>query len=241
MREPIRIFSGYDPRIPAGFHVFNHSVNRLSSSPVQIAPLIQHQLRCAGAYTRSEDEKASTPFSLTRFLVPYLCEYRGWALFADGSDMLVTDDIYDLWQMRDDAYAVMCVKHDYTPSSGKKFFGHDQYTYPRKNWSSLMLFNCSKCKGLTREAVNTFQPSWLHQMKWTDDAAIGDLPPGWNYLAGEQTLSVDTPQLIHYTNGLPGVPGAPQTSADKHWKAVYREVMDMPDIGWWVDHYKASG
>lgn len=234
MTLPIRVFSGYDHRLPAGYHVFGHSVQSSSSTPAIVTPLVQHQLRTAGLYWRPTDLKASTPFSLTRFLVPALCDYEGWALFADGSDMLLTKDIAQLWGLRDEAKAVMVVPHDYVPAAGSKFFNQEQHAYPRKNWSSLMLFNCAKCTALTPAAVNTESPAWLHRMEWVADEEIGVLPVEWNFLAGEYEQASETPALIHYTLGQPGVPGSTRTAYDSLWYDAHRDMAALPDIDWWL-------
>ena len=111
------------------------------------------QLEKQGMYWRGKDPKQSTAFSFTRFLVPYLMNYQGWAIFMD-CDMLCRADINDLWKQRNEEFSVMCIKHDHIPAEKIKFQGETQSSYPKKNWSSLMLLNCSKCKALTAEYVN---------------------------------------------------------------------------------------
>jgi hypothetical protein len=217
----LKVFSGYDPRVPAGFEVFRYSVERHCSMPVTVAALDQEKLRAVEVYTRAEDAKASTPFSLTRFLVPFLCNYEGYALVCDGSDMICTRDIADLFSAYAHTAAVSCVQHEYRPAKHPKFFGQRQHVYPRKNWSSLMLFDCARCKSLSLNYVNTATPAELHRFKWAEDSGIGSLPTEWNWLVGEPEYSWEShnerPAIIHYTLGLPIVPKAVRTELDFVW------------------------
>ena len=155
---PVRIFIGFDPRESIAYHVLSHSIIRRTSVPVAITPLSLAALK--DVFDRPRDPRQSTDFAFTRFLVPYLCDYAGWALFLD-CDMLLRRDLGDLWALRDDRYAVMVVKHDYTPSTGVKFLGQQQTSYARKNWSSVMLFNTARCRALdpaTSRAPRTRSP-----------------------------------------------------------------------------------
>lgn len=196
----IRVFIGYDAREAAAFSVMAHSIHRRATQPVSIAPLMLSQL--AGVFTRERNPLQSTDFSFTRFLVPYLCDYQGWALFTD-CDMIVRDDIAKLWALRDERYAVMVIKHDHQPSEDVKFLNATQTKYEKKNWSSVMLFNCTKCSALTPEYVNTASGLELHQFKWLgDDSLIGELPAEWNHLVGYDEPNPQA-KLAHYTTGGP--------------------------------------
>ena len=198
--EPIRIFIGYDPREAVAFSVLAHSINARASAPVSIMPLMLSQLK--GVYTRERHPLQSTDFSFTRFLAPYLCEYRGWALFMD-CDMLVVDDIARLWALRDDRFAVQVVKHHHVPREAVKFLNAAQTKYEKKNWSSVMLFNCALCSALTPEFVNTASGLDLHQFKWlNDDGLIGEIPHRWNHLVGYDAPGAEVSNL-HYTLGGP--------------------------------------
>ena len=153
-------------------------------------------------FSRARNPLQSTEFSFSRFLVPYLCDYQGWAVFMDN-DMLVLDDIVKLWMLRDDRYAVQVVKHDHKPQENIKFLGEKQTPYAKKNWSSVILFNCEKCKALSPEYVNATSGLELHQFKWLDDEAlIGAIPHRWNHLVGYDEPSPDV-SLLHYTLGGP--------------------------------------
>ena len=196
----IPVFIGYDPREAVAFSVLAFSIQARATQPVTIAPLMLTQL--SGVLTRERHPLQSTDFSFSRFLVPHLSGFSGWSIFMD-CDMLVLDDIAKLWQLRDDRYAVMVVKHDHVPKETQKFLGEPQSKYEKKNWSSVMLFNNAKCKALTPEYVNTASGLELHQFKWLDsDRLIGELPERWNHLVGYNPPRRDA-ALVHYTLGGP--------------------------------------
>lgn len=196
----IRVFIGFDAKLPVLYNVLQHSIQVRASRPVGISPIMLSQL--SGIYTRERHPLASTEFSFSRFLTPYLSNYEGWSLFIDN-DMLVLDDIAKLWDLRDERYAVMCTQHDHRPQEDVKFLGTVQTKYEKKNWSSVMLFNNARCKALTPEYVNTASGLELHQFKWLgDDALIGALPLHWNHLVGYNPPNPDV-SLVHYTLGGP--------------------------------------
>jgi lipopolysaccharide biosynthesis glycosyltransferase len=198
----IRIFIGFDPRETVAYHVLSHSIHARASAPVSIAPLMLSQL--GGLMTRERNSLQSTDFSFSRFLTPYLCDFEGWAMFMD-CDMLVLEDIAKLWALRDEKYAVMCVKHDHVPKEKTKFLGAQQTKYEKKNWSSVMLFNCAKCTALTPDYVNSASGLDLHRFNWLgDDDLIGEIPHRWNLLVGyDQSIPVDEVSNLHYTIGGP--------------------------------------
>ena len=196
----IRVFIGYDSRMPAVSAVLMHSISTRASQPVTVTLLSLTQLRAV--FQRARNPLQSTEFSFSRFLVPHLCDYRGWAIFMDN-DMIVLDDIAKLWALRDDRYAVQVVKHDHRPSEETKFLGEKQSKYEKKNWSSVMLFNCEKCRALTPDYVNNTSGLELHQFKWLgSDDQIGELPHRWNHLVGYDAPNPDV-SLVHYTLGGP--------------------------------------
>src|SRR5690554_5675645 len=106
----IRVFIGYDPVEAVAYNVLQHSIHERSSHPVSFTPIRLSHLK--GIFTRERDPKQSTEFSFSRFLTPYLSDYQGWSLFMD-CDVLCRTDIARLWDLRDDRYAVMVVKHDH--------------------------------------------------------------------------------------------------------------------------------
>jgi hypothetical protein len=203
--KPLKIFIGYDSRETIAYHVLCHSIMRHASGPVSITPLVQSQLREKGLYTRERGKTESTEFSMTRFLVPALCGYGDYAIFLD-CDMLMTGDVYDLLQIAkdDDHRCVWCVQHDYTPKTKLKMDHQVQTMYPRKNWSSVMVFRNKFCERLTPEYVNTASGLDLHRMAWagTDPENIGHLPKVWNWLCSEYEPNNEA-KLYHWTCGGP--------------------------------------
>ena len=198
----IRIFVGYDPRETVAFHVLSHSIHSRASAPVSVTPLMLDQLD--GLMWRDRHNLQSTDFSFSRFLVPHLCGYEGWALFMD-CDMLMLDDVANLWRLKDDQYAVQCVKHDHRPPEDTKFLNQPQTQYEKKNWSSVMLFNTAKCTTLTPNHVNTASGLELHRFHWlNDDNLIGEIPPRWNHLVDyDPEQSVSDISNLHFTTGGP--------------------------------------
>ena len=196
----IRVFVGYDSREAIAFSVLSHSIHARASEPVTVAPVMLTQL--GAVYERSRNPLQSTDFSFSRFLTPWLCDYRGWAVFMD-CDMLVLEDIAALWRLRDERFAVQVVKHHHVPKEEKKFLGETQTKYEKKNWSSVMLMNCERCRALTPEYVNTASGLQLHQFKWLEhDELIGEIPSRWNHLVGYDPPRRDA-ALVHFTIGGP--------------------------------------
>jgi len=198
----IRVFIGFDPPETAAFHVLAQSIHARASEPVTIAPLMLSQLE--SVITRERHPLQSTEFSFSRFIVPYLCDYQGWAIFMD-CDMLMLDDVAKLWALKDDRYAVQVVKHDHVPKEQTKFLGQTQTKYEKKNWSSVMLFNNAKCRALTPDYVNTATGLQLHRFQWLEsDDLIGDIPHRWNWLVGyDKRRPLKDVSNLHYTIGGP--------------------------------------
>ena len=202
---PLPVYVGWDSREDIAFRVCRHSLIRRASRPVDAIPIMQHVLRARGLYVRPVDPLAATEFTYTRFFVPYLEGYRGWALFCD-CDFLWLADVAELFAQADDRYAVMCVHHDHRPSESWKMDNRAQTVYPRKNWSSLVLYNCGHPKNrvLAPDLLNRESGAFLHRFQWLEDADIGALPETWNWLEGwcEKPAS-GVPNAIHYTRGGP--------------------------------------
>lgn len=200
----LKVFIGYDPKEDEAWEVANFSLLRHATVPVQVFKLEQKVLRQLGLYTREKDIGSSTEFSLTRFLSPYLADHDGWTLFVD-CDFLFTGNIGAIYSELNSNKALHVVKHDYSPSKEIKMDGTVQSRYPRKNWSSFMLFNGSheKIHSLTPRIVNSASPSYLHRFEWLDDTEIGELSLKWNFLEGEYPKPSEVPTAIHYTNGGP--------------------------------------
>ena len=200
----MKVYVGYDSREDIAWQVCRHALHRHAGADLPVYPLKQATLRELGLYTRPVDAKASTEFSITRFLTPFLAAYDGWSIFTD-CDFLFTTDIRNIAADLDCGKAVHVVQHDYTPALAIKMDGQTQHVYPRKNWSSFIAFNGAHpaVKALTPDVVNAATPAHLHRFSWLPDAAIGALPLGWNFLAGEYPKPAVLPSAIHYTNGGP--------------------------------------
>lgn len=195
----INVFIGFDPREAIAYHVCANSIVRHSSHPVAITPLALNNL---ADYTERHTD-GSNQFIYSRFLVPHLVQFSGWALFVDG-DMLLRADIAGLWALRDPEKAVLCVHHDYRTKATDKYLGACNQDYPRKNWSSVVLWNCghpaNRC--LTPEFVEGATGAQLHRFTWLDDSLIGELPREWNWLPDEFGPNPDA-KLLHWTLGTP--------------------------------------
>jgi lipopolysaccharide biosynthesis glycosyltransferase len=197
--KPIPIFIGYDPREAIAFHTCVNSIVRHASQPVSIMPLALNNFQ---DYTETHTD-GSNQFIYSRFLVPHLMDYQGQAIFMDG-DMIVRGDIAELWAMRDLGKDVQVVKHDYKTKMTTKYLGSKNEDYPRKNWSSVMIFNCQNfpTKKLTPEYIQKSTGAHLHRFEWTTDDRVGALPPEWNWLPDEYGANPDA-KLLHYTLGTP--------------------------------------
>ena len=205
MTTPFRIFIGWDSREPEAYDVAEYSLRRHASIPVEVHPIKADELRAQGLFTREKDPLASTEFTYTRFLTPALAGFKGWALFCD-CDFLWLGDIAGLLEYTRTPKAVYCVQHDYKPKETVKMDGAVQTSYPRKNWSSLMLFNCDHpaVKKLTPDVVNRETGAYLHRMQWAADDEIGALPVEWNWLEGwNDKPASGTPKAVHFTRGGP--------------------------------------
>ena len=216
--EIIRIFAGYDEREAAGFYAFCQSVIQHTSMPVSITPL----------GSNGTERDGTNAFTYSRFLVPYMCGFQGFALFVDGADMLARCDLADLWAQREAWYAVKVAKHEYATKHPRKYVGTEletaNYDYPRKNWSSVILWDCghymNRC--LTPEYVAKHHGSHLHRFEWINDQSrVGELPLEWNWLADEYGESVDA-KLLHWTAGIPGFYAYKNAPHADEWRQAVR-------------------
>lgn len=201
----LKVFVGWDPREDIAWEVCRHSIlSRTDATEVSVTPLVQSELRASGIYDRPVDTKAATEFSLTRFLTPHLAGTEGYAIFVD-CDFLFVTDIREVLKDIDPTKAISVVKHNYQPNETVKMDGCVQYPYPRKNWSSFIVFNCAHpdVRALTPAVVNQAEPAFLHRFQWLDDNAIGELDKGWNYLEGWYAPHYEHLKAIHYTLGGP--------------------------------------
>jgi hypothetical protein len=241
------IFIGFDPREAAAFAVARASIQAHLNVPIPIMGLVLPDLMERGLYTRPTqrrlgrlyddlsrrddyDGAISTEFALSRFLVPHLAkewanktgQRPGWALFMD-CDMLARADLSPLFRIRSETkdFAAMCVKHDHAPVAVEKMDGQLQTAYPRKNWSSFILFNCEHPANdrLTLEMINTLPGRDLHRLCWLEDDEIGELGVEWNWLAGHSDPSID-PKVVHHTDGSPCMAAFENTAYADEWRAV---------------------
>lgn len=212
----IPIFIGFDYVETVAYHVLAHSILKRASQPVSFCPVGNRTLP-KDLWWRAPGEHDSTEFSNARFAVPLLAD--GWAIFMD-CDMVCHGDITELWEQRDDRFAVMCVQHDYEPEKTTKFLGREQTRYRRKNWSSLMLVNCGHEAFQRRdwkEYINTINGLDLHQFAWLEDHEIGSIQGPWNVLLKEHAEK-NANHLAHFTEGGP-------------WHGIlrYAEVIDWAE------------
>lgn len=247
-KPPLNILIGHDSRESDLSDICAHSIKRRTFSDVRFQYLNHRTLRKKGMFKRPwgvdawngewrdlvDGNNFSTEFSHTRFLVPALMNYQGWALFMDA-DMLCLSDISKLFALRQDHLAVMCVKHQHHPKANtRKMDKRLQLQYPRKNWSSFVLWNCGHPANriLTPERVNTMSGGDMHAFKWLPDHEIGALPFTYNYISGvspeikdKETTKID---VLHYTEGGPWFKECPDVPFAELWE---RECADWRDNG----------
>jgi hypothetical protein len=218
----LSIYIGYDPRESVAFYTLAHSILRRSSVPISISPLAQSQLK--GIYHRPRGPTESTQFSLTRFLVPALSEFQGWSLYMD-CDMLCRVDIAGLAAKvrRDGEKAVLVCKHEYMPKGERKFLDQVQTNYPRKNWSSLMLFNNERCRALSADYVNSASGLELHRFAWIEERSIGELELEWNWLVGEYPYNAAA-KIVHFTRGGPYFDAYRDSDYAEEWFAEFESM-----------------
>jgi hypothetical protein len=203
----IPVYFGYDPRESIGAYVFMNSVLTRASEPVSFIPL---HLDAVRKFYKESHTDGTNNFIYSRFLIPYMQGYQGWAIFVDGSDMLCRADIAELWALRNQfGSAVQVVKHDYKTTSKRKYIGTDMEAdnqdYPRKNWSSVMLINCGHYawRLITPTFIESAKGSFLHRFEFLKDGEIGDLPKEWNHIVLEQEPNPEA-KMVHYSLGIPG-------------------------------------
>lgn len=219
---PIRLFCGYDPREAIGFHVFAHSVIERATRPVQIFPMSSLGFR-----------HGSNAFTLSRFLVPYLCGYRGHAIFCDASDMLALADIAELDALFDPKFAVQVVRHQYRTRNPRKYVGTAMetcnYDYARKNWASVMLLNCGHAAwaDVGPEDARRSAPLTLLQFGFLEDSDIGDLPAKWNVLADEGQ-AIEGAKILHWTAGIPAFDHYANAPGAELWRGARISMEAIP-------------
>ena len=217
----IDLVVGFDQREAVAYHTFCQSVLSRTSQPVRFTPLVAHGL--------DGKRDGSNQFIYSRFLTPLLMEYKGWAIFADG-DMICREDIAKLWAMRNDKYAVMVAKHDYRTVHKSKYLNNKNEDYPRKNWSSLILWNCehSSNRMLTPQVLVGSSGEFLHRFQWLHDAEIGEIPITWNWLVLEYPPN-EYAHLYHYTIGTPCFTDYQHCDHSDLWWMEYKKLNEGRD------------
>ena len=197
--KKVKIYIGFDQRESIAYHAFVQSLIDHASIPLDITPLAVKTLK---GYEEKHKDK-SNDFVYSRFLTPFLNDFKGWAIFVDG-DMICQTDIKELLDLRDGSKALQVVKHDYKTKANQKYLGNINQDYPRKNWSSVILWNCEhpKHKILTPDFIANESGKYLHRFSWLEDNEIGELPKEWNWLATEYPNN-EQANIIHYTLGTP--------------------------------------
>lgn len=224
----IPIYIGYDPREAIAYHVCTNSIIKYASQPVCFIPVA---LNLLPNYIETHTD-GSNQFSYSRFLVPELQNYQGWAIYID-CDTIVTTDITELWNLQNNDYAVMCVQHNYQSSASIKYLNSINTNYPRKNWSSVILWNCNHKLNqlLSSTTIVDCTGSYLHRFSWLPDSLIGEIPIEWNWLPDEYGHN-DAAKLIHYTLGIPefneyaDTPMADKWNTEKY-DALYCKQLDI--------------
>jgi cytidyltransferase-like protein len=224
--EKNTVFVGWDSREDIAYQVCRHSIKKYNTE-INVVPIKQDELRNNNLYWREPDKYSTTEFTFTRFLVPYLSNYQGWAVFVD-CDFVFLDDVKKLFDQADDKYAVMCVHHNYVPTEEKKMDGMKQRPYPRKNWSSMILWNCAHPanRGITPDLVNSATGQHLHRFMWLPDELIGEINLEWNWLVNWYKEPKDgTPKAIHYTEGGPWFNNYRTCEYSNVWMDEYNEIV----------------
>ena len=226
------VFIGYDPKEDAAAKMLANSIHsRTSDHDLVIIPIIRDELLAHDWCNRPIDPNGSTQFSMTRFMVPEMMDFKGVGLFLD-CDMLITRDINELFDLFDDRFAVQCVQHNYDPTK-TKMGGLPNPHYPRKNWSSVVLWNCGHeaNRVINQECVETASPKYLHRFEWLPDHLIGTVPGEMNYLVGEQNYEwggFRLPFNIHHTLGAPLFRDCQDVEFADYWKAEFEDTFNRP-------------
>ena len=199
------IYIGFDSKESIASDICEFSLKKNSEKKIIVNHIKIEEMKSRKIYSRDTDKLGSTEFTFTRFLVPYLQNYKGWALFCD-SDFLWLDDVNKLFSNVKDEFAIMCVHHDYKPTNNKKKLLSSQQIYPRKNWSSLVLWNCAhpSNKSVTPNLINTKDGKFMHRFGWLKDDEIGQIHYEWNWLINWYKEPEDgKPKALHFTEGGP--------------------------------------
>ena len=221
--KTLKIFIGYDPKEAVAFHVLSHSLLERSSKPISIVPINLRNLK--NLYSRQHDQRQSNEFSFSRFLVPYLCNYVGFGVYMD-CDMLALGDISTVLNDIDEKHAVSVVKHDYESKVKVKYLGNKQYSYPRKNWSSFIVWNCAhpSNNAVNPDFIGDADAATLHRFLWLKDEDIGELSVRWNWLVGEYDNPTEDIKVLHWTLGGPYFDDYSNTEFSDEWRKEFESM-----------------
>lgn len=233
------VWIGWDKREAAAFAVARSSLRKYLTQPIPIYGLVLDDLIARGLYQRPIEYRASaadkpvmwdvvsdapmsTQHANARFFVPMLAK-KGWALFCDG-DVMFRGNVARLFEQLDKAKAVYCVKHKHEQTAGIKMDGQPQTAYGRKNWSSVIAFNCQHPanKALTLDVLNKTPGRDLHRLFWLEDNEIGELDPAWNFLVGHTDPSL-SPTIVHFTSGTPDFAGYEDQPFADDWRRMLND------------------
>lgn len=224
--EIVRLFYGFDPREAIGAHVFLQSIVSKCSLPVEAVALTPQLGKELGI-----ESEGTNSFGKMRFAIPALCDFRGFAIYLDGSDMLCRGDLAELWGMRSGWEALQVVKHDYQTQHPRKYIGtdleSDNQDYPRKNQSSAMIFNCGHYlnkRSLNIQQLKDTPASYFHRFSWLTEERIGELPVEWNWLVGENQFNPQA-KIAHFTLGMPGFSHYSDSEYADEWKQAMQDAM----------------
>ena len=225
--EPIRIFVGTTDDQMLSTKVLEYSIRQTASRPVEVAPL--HLSGIHYPMPKDPKNRPRTPFSFQRFLIPELCGFRGKAIYVD-SDMLVFDDIAQIFDLDISAHDIFTVKTGATFTRRKQF--------------SVMLINCERVKWNIHEIVSKLDRGEIDYEELVYEMALAPriedrIPEGWNHL--EKHVPGKT-KLLHFTD-MPTQPWvSTQNRLDHLWfEALYQAVSEgFVDRAFILDHVEKS-
>jgi len=219
--KSIRIFIGHDSRYPEASKVCRQSILKYYPN-ASIVYLDKNLMKANGQYGREDVEGESTEFSFTRFYVPMLMHYNGYAMFCDNDFLWKVDPREITRYLNDKPIAV--VKHKDYEAKENKMDGVKNKSYPKKNWSSLMLFNCSKLKMLTKEYLDNATPAQLHEFHFLNENNIAELPKRYNMLVGIDNCTKENSRALHYTMGGPWFEEYKDAELSEEWWKIYKTL-----------------
>lgn len=215
----LRIFIGCDSREMVAAEVAANSIRQ--RMPGYEIVFLTKEMCEAFDYREEPERPHSTEFTYTRFLVPWLCGFKGTALFIDCDVLMLRDPAQDdqgedlslitlATSLATSQHALRVVPHLYVPPSQTKMDGQRQIAYFRKLWSAVMLMDCERLEEFwPKTKVESGDPAELHGFTNIPSEEIGELPWAWHHLdptikrPGETSRNGVSPILHHFTEGGP--------------------------------------